>query len=132
MKNTIDSILRYFGYFDSNGLRYSRKHLDKMKYRIAYFSIKEQAEYADIVTTRNVNDPQFLLNQFPNHPKTELILKRMMNDKTNATSIGNTAYIVLYCHDARCKEIAHNMLDEYFNYIVKTKKHRTESQFRSF
>ena len=86
-----DAIKRFFGKFDSIGLRQSIPYLNVVAADIIWFPIERQARFADVITASNARNMQWITDQFidfdPNNT--------MQFDLFNATAIGNLAYLAL-------------------------------------
>lgn len=107
-----DSIRRRLGMFDSNGLRYSLEHLNSIKKEILNYDIVKQAAYADAVTVNNCNNHDFIVISL-------LDIKEQNSGNyadINATSIGNLAYIHLFCKNKQLSDLAFKRLN-----LLKTK-----------
>ena len=75
-----------------------------------YMSIQQQAKYVDSVTRGNVQNPLFLeglMDEISSLTDKELILN------TNATGIGNLAYIALHASIAEVRAKASQVLARY-------------------
>lgn len=55
MIELLDFLVRFFGYHDSSGLKYSRKHLSKVRRDVLKFPVAKQARYADSNTKQITN-----------------------------------------------------------------------------
>lgn len=86
----IDFIKRFFGFYDSNGLKYSAKHLKLVYPSIIQWSVNRQAMYADAEVVKNCNTPAF--QQFA----TQFKVDADNIDTWNATAIGNIAYMAIH------------------------------------
>lgn len=92
---------KYF--FNEIGLRFSDsllKHLKKSIYLLSKLSVKEQAEYVDMITYENVR-----LNR-----KINISLARININTVTAAVIGNLAFINLYHQSADEREHAKYLL----------------------
>ena len=67
-------------------------HLRGVLYKIAYWSIYTQAQYADVICTHNADLADFCEEQLQQMPIKVTFF--------NATSIGNLAYMALHAHPA--------------------------------
>lgn len=97
-----DSIKRNFNLHDSKGLKYTHSELESIFPEIIYLDIKEQAKYADVVTSNSLKFVEEQIIYYEHLPEENL--KQEM-DKFNATSIGNLAYIYLNTKDDKIKSI---------------------------
>ena len=88
----INAIKRFFGFHDSFGLRHSLEKLQSIQREIAFYPIREQANYADAITIENVNNRDFLEEQVLNIDENDTSLYTNLN----ATAVGNLAYIAAY------------------------------------
>ncbi len=48
-RDLTDRLKRFIGLFDSNGLRYSKKHLAAIADKIPFWDISKQAQYLDVI-----------------------------------------------------------------------------------
>ncbi|MCF8255380.1 MAG: hypothetical protein K9H61_02390 [Bacteroidia bacterium] len=90
--------------FDECGLRWPSNHLDLMFPNIIFQSTHDQAKYVDqvcfeIVTKNDEVEIEILRDNLAKQTK-----------RINATSIGNLAFIAIYCQDHRAKEMAFEAL----------------------
>lgn len=94
----INFIKRSLGFFDSNGLKHSINHLNRIKNEIKNWPINRQALYADAEVVKNCNIPTF--QQFAEQFKVD----EDFMETYNATSIGNIAYMAIHSNsfEARC------------------------------
>lgn len=105
----LDSIKRFFGFFDSTGLRYSAEHLDKIKRAIALYPLDKQAKYADKVCVVNIHNDRFVSGQMEElNPDDQNIYWDL-----NATAIGNMAFISLHANNPKYRAKAQLILANY-------------------
>lgn len=104
----INYLLRLLGFFDLNGLKYSKAHLKKIRKNLLFQSLERLEQYVDYNTKRMVQDPGSDAMILKN-----IILWEGPSADLNATSIGNLAYIALNHPNKfikiRCKEILNEL-----------------------
>lgn len=103
--------------FNAFGLRHTQEHLDSMRDKFYTLSLKEQSEYADHITVQYVNS-RVLIAQVRKY-SVEIF------STYDVTTIGNLAYMVLYCHDAKAKEICCKLLKKYCDSKKREQKNNT-------
>ena len=75
------------------------KELEKVFQKIPFFPIEKQAEYADEVTRKFVNDPEKIG-----------LFKPVSTRGWNATSVGNLAYIALHSNNKLARDYSNWLL----------------------
>lgn len=88
----------------------------EVKYKIAFWDLKEQQEYADCVCMQMVKDKYDFLAENKN--------ARLNDDYFsgwNATSVSNVAYITLNSKNTKEVEFYKFILEEYREWLVKNK-----------
>lgn len=124
----LDSIRRFFGYWDSRGLHYSVEHLREVAPTIAFAPLEIQAKYVDQVCTLSINNIGFIKKQMMHIDQgytwktmqIEMLQKKI--SLFNTTAIGNMAYIALHCPDQCCRDKALHFLNVY-NHLLTLKKY---------
>lgn len=109
MNELIDTIKRFFGFYDAYGLKFTPAELDEIKDQIIHWPIERQARYADKICVDAVAggyDHVFAL------PALGDVMRSGSNDY-NTTGVGNLAYIVLHSKHPRFKQQARQILDFY-------------------
>lgn len=106
-----DWIARFFGFYDSRGLKHSTAHLIKIKNQIIHWPLEKQSRYVDrtcrdLVTLRLEN--RYMLNDANRHFPTY-----------NATSVGNLAFLALYSWDEGVRNKAKKILDDYKKWLAR-------------
>src|SRR5438045_3962115 len=101
----IDSIKRFLGLYDSNGLKYSIEHLEKIREDIIFYPIKKQAKYVDQSIKKMVDKEADLTLIGLFHVDLNDI--RVYNN----TSIGKIAYIILNSWNTTEKNRASEILE---------------------
>lgn len=92
--NIFNSVRRFLGYYDSLGLRYSGKHLRRVRDLIPLWTREQQAEYADIITVKGFSEEGWIEQVQSLSPDT------WFNDYAwNTTTIGNLAYVALHARN---------------------------------
>lgn len=119
MKNIYDYILRKFGFYDSNGLKYSKKHLLKMQYAIAFEPLSLQANYADLTTVNNIKNNDFILSSCANLFEINKMEYYVKNNIINANVIGNIAFIALNGINKEVRMKCLDLLHEYKTYVKR-------------
>lgn len=114
-KINANSALRALGYFDNYGLKYSTKHLERIKYSIPFWSRKSQEHYADQITVENVHQPMFQHPAFLSGLYDEYWMPGY-----NATTVGNLAYISRRHKNKEVRERADKMLYLLAQYLRRT------------
>jgi len=118
MRNIKDAIKRFFGLFDSNGLRYSTAHYARIHNTIMEFPKEKQARYANRATVHFVKDQRFLKKAFlPYSEKPDAYIFKHFN----AISVGNLAYIQLHGPTSHFCNKARTLLNRYRNYLLDNK-----------
>lgn len=112
----LDFLKRFFGHFDSNGLKYSTKHLKAVYPSIINWSVNRQAMYADAEVVKNCNIPTF--QQFA----TQFKVDDENMHTWNATSIGNIAYMAIHSNTFSARANCLQQLLAIKNHIPKLKK----------
>lgn len=90
-------------------LNHNPEKLKKIKEEIAFFSLKEQAMYADQICVENALNEDFLrkcLADFDPHDQEQYA-------RFNATSIGNAAYLALHAPLAEVRKQALSVIHGY-------------------
>jgi len=93
LSTTFDAFIKAAKGYDENNLRYKIEHLEMMFPKILDLSIFEQAEYADYITVKNVNEDWYIKMA----KEIDLFVDEL--NSANTTSIGNLAYAALNCKD---------------------------------
>lgn len=96
----------------SLGLNHNLNTLEAIRYKIVELPIEEQATYADRICVMNVNH-DMVTRSFD---KTNEEIKKSFHI-WNATSVGNMAYIALYCNDTTIRARAVQLLQDYTEYV---------------
>lgn len=91
--------------FNNCGLKHTIAHLEAMWEIIPLLPVEKQAEYADEVCVKNVNNHAFLMKQIP---LDENMIAQAVN---NTTGIGNVAYIALHAPIPQVREVCKKALD---------------------
>lgn len=127
----INNLLRTFGYFDLNGLKYSSAHLRSIEDSIPFWSRVNQAKYVDVITKKQCDQQRpaaifFNDSILPVPGVASQILNAdldtwFLKNKPNATAVGNIAYMALYANDERVGKIANLMLEKYRKYCAEKK-----------
>jgi hypothetical protein len=115
MRAVLDPIKRFFGMYDSNGVKYSVRKLESITDIIPYFSLEEQAEYADIICVKNAKNKNFLNHQFRFALPEEQGLFGL--DRMNTTAVGNMAFLALHAPDEKIRERCKRVLENYRNFL---------------
>lgn len=108
---------RLFGFHDSYGLKYSRKHLQAAFEHIHLMPIAKQARYADKIIKDLVRDrleTRTMLDGAFRHFAT-----------FNTTSVGNLAYLALNSYDKRVKDQSIKILHDFNQYRIREGKLKT-------
>ncbi len=103
--------------FDNYGLRHSMEHLNTIGGSIILLPLEDMTEYVDVVTKSFVDADEtfWIISQY-----NDLIDKYTdegMN-RFNATSIGNFAYIAMYCKHKPSVEVAMIILNKYYDFLM--------------
>jgi hypothetical protein len=103
------------------GLSYPLEHLQEVKHRIVRMPREEQARYADAICRSISGNVAELEAMFE-----DLDPAHMDYASWNATSVGNTAYILLYSPLTReLKAKLEGLLDGYGKYVSSQGRSRT-------
>ncbi len=102
----INSILRAFGFYDLNGLKYRTSYLASLRPIVPFMAKTEQVKFVDKKTRYMVNHLSHLHNVMAIDPET-VHLKDW-----NTTSVGNLAYTAVYCRDEKARRHAILILEK--------------------
>lgn len=91
-------------------LHYPASHLLDIRYKIAFYPINEQVQYAGAQIKAKVNDPNFV-RAFLDGAEFDV-----MGD-FDTTTVGNLAYIALYSHIGDARERAHAYMRAYARWV---------------
>lgn len=112
IKQTTGVIVLEPGQFDAYGLRFPIDYLNAIGTLPIMFPLEIMAKYADVVTTKLVNDND---SNFTNSILYMGILPPEDTQNINATGIGNLAYVCLHHPLPRAREIAESILETIFS-----------------
>jgi hypothetical protein len=115
-----DFVYRSLGKFDSNGLRYSHQHLNKLMPDIVFWSAEEQSKYVDQVVHDYVHDVHdwmvrpigfdpIALGEHFNKDGT-LRVDSFDMQRVNATALGNMAYLYIHASSQQVRDQAQKIL----------------------
>lgn len=82
------------------------------KLMLQNFSIERMAQFADAITIANVNNLDYLREQFGMLDVTD----PMTFKNGNRTSIGNCAYVAIYSKHKEARDLAHQFINNYKKY----------------
>lgn len=108
------------GLYDSRGIRYSARHLERVKHEIMFYPLALQSEYADALTTKNAKNDEFVMYSSGELLRDENIEALISKDLVDATTIGNIAFLALNANNKAFRERCITILDKY-RAIIKTK-----------
>lgn len=91
-------------------INYPADHLQEIKYKIAFYPINEQVQYAGAQIKAKVNDPNFV-RAFLDGAEFDV-----MGD-FDTTTVGNLAYIALYSHMGDARERANAYIRAYARWV---------------
>lgn len=111
--NIWNNLRRLVGLHDSEGHKYSPRYLDKLKYSIAFEPLSVQAQFADLLTVKNITNEQFILLTYSGLLDAEEFKKLCEKNKVNAVHIGNLAFIALNANRKSLRVQCVNILDDY-------------------
>jgi len=114
MRKIIDAIKRWFGFFDSNGVRFTMRHYEAVKYKILDFPLNHQARYANLITVTKINETRFLKKAFLPFNEKE---PNYIFPNFNAMSVGNLAFIQLNAPTKHYRDKAESLLTAYAEWI---------------
>jgi hypothetical protein len=128
IKKQISKLPKPASVFDFNGLRHDHNHLESVGASIVFMPLDTMVEYVDVVTKQSTDlDDKFVEDQlmqqsedtFPEIAKT-----------TNATGVGNLAYITVNSKNNAAKEKAMRLLELIYTiqYEITVKAIHRESQ----
>ena len=121
MRKLKDAIRRFFGFWDSYGLKYSIAHYELIQDDIMTYCLKKQSRYANRATVVYVHDIKFLHKAFlPFSEKPD----KFIFQNFNAISVGNLAYIQRYAKTAHFRNKAKSLLARYNNYLLNISKQK--------
>jgi hypothetical protein len=98
----IDALKRFFGQYDSNGLRFSTNQLEEIKNDIPYWPIERQAMYVDQICKNAVDTGTDIMVSIGS-----------VSFPINTTGVGNAAYIALYSQYPQMRTTAKDILNNY-------------------
>jgi len=114
MRKILDAIRRNFGLFDSNGVRFTQRHYERVKHDIIDYPLNKQARYANLITVSKINDTRFLKRAFLPYSEKE---PNYIFPNFNAMSVGNLAYIQLNAPTKHYRDKAENLLTAYAKWL---------------
>lgn len=100
--------------FNDYGLRFDVQYLNRIGLSLVLLPLEIMAEYVDIVTKSNVDKG---LYDFDESSYDMFRINESQLQYTNATAIGNLAYICLNSKDTYIKTICEQSLNHIYDYV---------------
>ncbi len=119
LNGLLDPVKRFLGHYDSNGLKYSLRHLNEIRFNIQNYPLNLMAEYADKETIDNCMNKTWIAFQFQYiDPDNSYQI-----ENANTTIMGNMAYIFLHSNDEAVRNKCIKFINARRDYVERTKSH---------